>query len=126
MSSPFPHLFQPINIGAKQSRNRVMLRAFDEPNIEIHDNLWVDRAEGGSLVLHHGYNTSREIRIADVGALIWVGVQRANDSLVHELNARGVKELKGVGDAYAPRRLLNAIHEGHRAARAVSAERKAA
>ena len=96
------------------------LRAFDELNVVCHANMYVDRAEKGSLVLRHYYNGKREIRIESAGALLWLGAQKVNDGLAAELRELGVGEVRVVGDAYMPRRLNNALLEGHRAARAIS------
>jgi hypothetical protein len=71
-------------------------------------------------VLRHYYNPKREVTIANVGAVVWLGVQRANGGLAAELRALGIDEVKVVGDAYMPRRLAQAIAEGHRAGRACS------
>jgi len=79
----------------------------------------VDSAEKGAVVIRHYYNHEREIRVPDTAAVLWVGAQRVNDALAHELRQRGLKDVRLVGDASMPRRLKNAIAEGHRAARAI-------
>jgi pyruvate/2-oxoglutarate dehydrogenase complex dihydrolipoamide dehydrogenase (E3) component len=94
------------------------LRAFDACGVEFHPNTFVDRVESGEVVLKH-YYSSREERVAAVVALISVGPQRTNDGLKDELTATGVRDVRLVGDAFAPRRLADAIREGHLAGRAI-------
>ncbi len=95
------------------------LRALDKLGVGLRPTMFVDRIERGGVSLRHYYNRERVERRDGVGAILWLGVQRANDALAHELLAAGVDNVKVVGDAHAPRRLANAIAEGHRAARAV-------
>lgn len=109
---------EPLREIPKVSRICV-LRSLDELNVDCHANMYVDRSEKGAVVLRHYYNGKREIRIANVGAVLWLGVQTVNDHLVQQLRDLGVKDVRVVGDAYMPRRLKNAIAEGHRAARAI-------
>ncbi|MBI4629761.1 MAG: FAD-dependent oxidoreductase [Candidatus Rokubacteria bacterium] len=94
------------------------LRALDQQGVALRPNTFVDRMDNGDVVLKH-YYSGREERIPKVAALIWVGPQKANDELAAELRARGITDVHIVGDALAPRRLTNAIAEGHRAGRAV-------
>jgi NADPH-dependent 2,4-dienoyl-CoA reductase/sulfur reductase-like enzyme len=94
------------------------LRAFDERGVDFLPNTFVDRVENAEVVLKH-YYSSREERIASVAAVIWVGPQRTNDGLKDELTAAGARDVHVVGDAFAPRRLADAIREGHLAGRAV-------
>lgn len=96
------------------------LRELDKLGVTIRDNTFVDRAERGGIVLRHYYNTAREERLADVMQVAWVGLRRANDALALALKAQGVRNVSVIGDAYAPRRLVEAIAEGHRAARGIS------
>jgi len=51
--------------------------------------------------------------------VIWVGPQEAQGSLAETLRASGIDNVRVVGDAFAPRRLANAIEDGHRAGRAI-------
>jgi len=95
------------------------LRKWDELGVELRPHMEVERVEKGTVVLRHYMNPKREEIIAGAGAVVWVGAQRANDTLLAELKDAGLKDVRLVGDAYMPRRLANAIHEGHRAARAV-------
>ncbi len=95
------------------------LRALDELGVKLLCNMQVDRVEGGTVVLRHYYNPRREERLANIGEVVWVGAQRANDRLARELHEMGLAYVHLIGDAYAPRRLGNAIAEGHRAARSI-------
>ena len=93
------------------------LRALDELGVVLRSNMFVDRTERGDVVLRHYYNSPREERLKDVGGIVWVGAQRANDGIAYELREAGLIDVRIIGDAYAPRRLGNAIAEGHRVAR---------
>ena len=95
------------------------LRVLDELNVVLRPTMYVDRIENGDIVLRHYYNSRHEERLKDVGEVVWVGAQRANDGLAYELREAGLTDVHLIGDAYMPRRLANAIAEGHRAARAV-------
>jgi 2,4-dienoyl-CoA reductase-like NADH-dependent reductase (Old Yellow Enzyme family)/thioredoxin reductase len=96
----------------------VMLRGLDEHRVVLRPNAFVDRIEGGGVVLRH-YLSGREEHVPKVAAVVWVGPQHANDELREGLAARGITDVRVVGDAYMPRRLTDAIREGHLAGRAV-------
>lgn len=95
------------------------LRALDEFGVTFRTNMHVDRIEAGTVVLRHYYNAMREERLAGISEIVWVGAQQANDGLARELRDAGLADVRVIGDAQAPRRLANAISEGHRAARAL-------
>lgn len=95
------------------------IRALDERGVAFRSNMHVDRIESGAVVLRHYYNAKREERLDGVAELVWIGAQRANDALAQTLRDAGISSVSVIGDAHAPRRLANAIGEGHRAARAV-------
>jgi hypothetical protein len=69
-------------------------------------------------VLRH-YQSGRETLLPNCAAVVWIGMQQANDQLAKQLRAKGGYELRLIGDAYAPRRIAQAIREGHAAGRAV-------
>jgi thioredoxin reductase len=96
----------------------VMLRSLDRQGVILRPNAFADRIENGDVVIKH-YLSGREERVPKVAAVIWVGPQKANDALKAALEARGVTDVRLVGDAYMPRRLTDAIREGHLAGRAV-------
>jgi 2,4-dienoyl-CoA reductase (NADPH2) len=95
------------------------LRALDELGVVLRPNMYVDRIENREVVLRNYYNSRREERLKDIGEIVWVGAQRANDALAYELREAGLTAVHIIGDAYAPRRLGNAIAEGHRVARSL-------
>ncbi|MBI2205052.1 MAG: FAD-dependent oxidoreductase [Candidatus Rokubacteria bacterium] len=96
----------------------MMLRGLDERGVMLRPNAFVDRIENGDVVIRH-YLSGREERVPKVAAVVWVGPQKANDELRAALEARGIGDVRVVGDAYMPRRLTDAIREGHLAGRAV-------
>ena len=71
------------------------------------------------MFLRHYYNSEREERIDGVADVVWLGPQRPEDGLAHEVKARGFANMQLVGDAFMPRRLEVALAEGHRAARRI-------
>ncbi|MBI2216741.1 MAG: FAD-dependent oxidoreductase [Candidatus Rokubacteria bacterium] len=96
----------------------VMLRGLDEHRVVLRPNAFVDRIEGGGVVIRH-YLSGREERVPKVAAVVWVGPQKANDELREALETRGISDVRVIGDAYMPRRLTDAIREGYLAGRAV-------
>ena len=96
------------------------LREFDRRGGLAKPNTYVARASNGSIVLRH-YLTEREETIDDVAAVVWVGPARPRSNLAEELRAAGMEghRIRVVGDAFAPRRLANALTEAHAAARAI-------
>lgn len=96
------------------------LREFDRRGGLAKPNTYVARASNGSIVLRH-YLTEREETIDDVAAVVWVGPARPRSSLAEDLRAAGMEghRIRVIGDAFAPRRLANALTEAHAAARAI-------
>ena len=88
------------------------LKRMDELGIEMHANAELDRVESGDAVIRHAY-TQRNTLVPGVIAVVWIGSQTANSSLASVLRAEGVVT-HVIGDAYAPRRLMHATHEGYR------------
>lgn len=93
------------------------MRALDELGVEIVPVTWFSRVEGRSVVLAH-YLTGRERIIENVDSIVHVGRADAEDGLYRELKGL-VPELYLVGDAYQPRRIHDAVMEGHRVGRAI-------
>lgn len=73
------------------------------------------RIAGGKVVLRH-YSSGRESPRGGIDYVLVVGPQAVNDELLDPLTRAGV-EVHLIGDAYAPRRLRHAIHEGHQLGR---------
>lgn len=95
-----------------------ILRALDRAGAEFQPNMEVSGVEAGGAWLRH-FRSGRMLHVPDVAAIVWVGAQHANNGLVHELRAAGAGDVRCIGDAFAPRRLMAAITEGHGAGRAV-------
>ncbi len=96
------------------------LRELDRKGGTTKSSTYVARASNGSVVLRH-YLTEREEIVDDVAAVVWVGPSRPNTNLAEELRAAGLEkpQIRVIGDAFAPRRLANALVEAHTAARAI-------
>jgi 2,4-dienoyl-CoA reductase (NADPH2) len=94
------------------------LRSLDRRGVELRPNWSAVRIHQGGIILQN-YRSGREDRIASAGGLIWVGAQRANDKLARDLSSFGVGQVHLIGDAFAPRRLIHALDEGHRAGQAI-------
>ena len=96
------------------------LRELDRNGGTTKSSTYVARASNGSVVLRH-YLTEREETIDDVAAVVWVGPSRPNTNLSEDLQAAGLERtrIRVIGDAFAPRRLANALVEAHTAARAI-------
>ena len=96
------------------------LRELDRRGGIAKSSTYVARASNGSIVLRH-YLTEREEIIDDVAAVVWVGPARPRSDLAEALRAAGMEghRVRVIGDAFAPRRLANALTEAHAAARAI-------
>lgn len=94
------------------------LRALDQAGAVLRPNMLVARIERGGVVLRH-YLSGREEWIPDCQAVLWIGRQNSDNHLAAPLRARYGVGLRIIGDAYQPRRLPNALLEGHMAGREV-------
>jgi 2,4-dienoyl-CoA reductase-like NADH-dependent reductase (Old Yellow Enzyme family) len=101
------------------------LREIDRAGGDVRPNTYLDEIEGGGVVLKN-YLTGRAERIDDVAGVIWVGAARANGELAKELVDGGFprERMHVVGDAFSPRRLVHALTEAHRAARAIGSRKR--
>ena len=70
-------------------------------------------------MLHRYFHADKPMRLEHVCGVLWVGMQHVNDGIAGELRAAGFTDVRVIGDAIAPRRLLQAIGEGHKAGRAI-------
>jgi 2,4-dienoyl-CoA reductase-like NADH-dependent reductase (Old Yellow Enzyme family)/thioredoxin reductase len=93
------------------------LRALDRLGVEMAANAWLARVEGHEAVLTNIYS-GREWSIGEVDSVVHVGGMRGDDDLYKALKGR-VESLHLVGDALMPRRIADAVQEGHLAGRAV-------
>lgn len=96
--------------GPTKSKLHADLFSLDNP-VDLHTFATVSEIEWPDVVLDE---QGQEVRIDAVDSLVLGGFHRANDALWRALDDRSV-EL--VGDAAAPRTIMEAIHEGERAVR---------
>ena len=96
------------------------LRALDQGGAVLHTSMTVAASRHGATVLRH-YLTGREMTLPATAGIIWVGRSAAQGSALYEtLREKGFETTTWiVGDAFAPRRLPNALVEAHSAARAI-------
>ncbi len=96
-----------------------ILGRLDRLGVELFAAHDLVRANDHELVLRHVYS-QREKRLPAVDAIVVSGAHRANDALGNALKTMGLRaRIEIIGDALAPRAIKDAIHEGHRAGRAV-------
>ena len=96
------------------------LRALDLGGAVLHTSMAVVGSRQGAAVLRH-YLTGRELVIADAAGIVWAGRQEARGGPLYErLRELGFETTTWIaGDAFAPRRLPNALVEAHTAARQI-------
>ena len=111
MASVAPGLAASRDIGFVHKRLRRMGVVFT-PNHEI------DAIEEDRVTLRDVHTDERVVR-EPVDTVVLVTGNRAEDGLLHQLREQGGKDVIGVGDCIAPRRIFNAIFEAERAARAL-------
>lgn len=75
------------------------------------------RYKAGVLTYANAF-TGEEGSVRDAALFAYATPRMASDELAQPLRARGV-EVRLIGDAFAPRSLLAAVHEGHRAGNAL-------
>ncbi len=93
-------------------------QALARAGVDVHTVQRVAGFADGVLTLQHMLN---ELTIKlDVRSLVIVGLRRPNDSLFHDLQARGddlaaagIVSLDRIGDALAPGAIAHAVHSGH-------------
>ena len=96
------------------------LREVERAGGVLRPNAHVARISNGSIVLRSVLSDREEVW-SDVAAIVWVGAARPRCDLAEELRAAGFAkhQIDVVGDAFAPRRLAQALTEAHAAARAI-------
>ena len=93
------------------------LRALDELGVVLVPTTWFGTVEGGDVVLEHTLS-HRTTRVEAVDAIVHVGLSASRSELGADLRGR-VSQVEVIGDAYMPRRIADAVLEGHRAGRGV-------
>ena len=93
------------------------LRSLDQLGTKIVTTTWFGGVTGRDVELEHELSGRRSM-IGDVDAIIHVGLNEAQSGLGTELDGQ-VAQLELIGDAYMPRRIADAVFEGHRAGRAI-------
>lgn len=95
------------------------LRRLDEREADITPMHELVEFSHGAAVLRH-YDSGRRRRIENVQAAVWVGPQRAEDSLRALIQERSPElDVRLIGDARSPRRIRNAIREGYEVGRTI-------
>jgi 2,4-dienoyl-CoA reductase-like NADH-dependent reductase (Old Yellow Enzyme family) len=89
------------------------LHALDNP-VDIHPFAFITAVDWPTVTLD---TQGRTMDIEDVDSIVLAGFHRANDVLPSSVDDDVAPETKLVGDAAAPRTIMEAIHEGERAAR---------
>ena len=100
------------------------LREVDKAGGSLKPNTGVKRIESGRVVLAN-YLTGREEMIEDVAAVVWVGLAIPHGAtLAAEIEAAGIerRNIHVIGDAFQPRRLVNALVEAHGIARSIGSK----
>jgi hypothetical protein len=93
------------------------LRRLDQLGVTLVPTTWFGAVDGQDVVLEHCLS-GRSSRVERVDAIVHVGLSAPRSHLGVALQGR-VAELDVIGDAYMPRRIADAVLEGHRAGRAV-------
>lgn len=88
-----------------------MLGRLDELGVTVVPTTWFEGTDGRDVVIENLYS-HRERRIADVDAIVHIGGKSVRDTLHHDLAGR-VQTLELIGDAFMPRRIMDAVREGH-------------
>jgi len=93
------------------------LRAIDLLGIEVVPTTWFGEVIGDDVVIENELSGRRTV-LEGIDAIIHVGFNASQSQLGDELEGK-VDQIELVGDAYMPRRIADAVFEGHRAGRAV-------
>ncbi len=96
------------------------LREVDKAGGVLRPNAFAARVSNGGVVIAN-YLTGREDLIEDVAAVVWVGHAVASGAFADEIEAEGIerRNIHVIGDAFQPRRLVNALVEAHGVARGI-------
>lgn len=91
------------------------LKEFDQLGVELHPTTWLSHVDEGNALLIHTLS-GREWSIGEVDCIVRVGSPKPSDALFATLKGN-VRDVHLIGDAYQPRRIANAIREGHQLGR---------
>jgi hypothetical protein len=105
--TPFFEAFRELS---SVSRGHV-IAVLDRHGVRIVANTRLVRVQDGAAILKNKFSGREESLTA--AAIHWIGSLRARDELAKALSPRA--NLHVIGDAVAPRRLVDAIAEGRRA-----------
>ena len=94
-----------------------VLKRLHAKNAEIVVSSAIQGYADGTVTLVNVFN-GKTREIPNVSTLVYSTPRIATDALAGEMRARGIA-VRLIGDAYAPRSMIAAIHEGHRAALAI-------
>jgi pyruvate/2-oxoglutarate dehydrogenase complex dihydrolipoamide dehydrogenase (E3) component len=108
------HLYVGHNIDLKTLYP--LYRRLREQGVEMLPGTRFEGWDGGPVVSDVFTGTRRTL--TDVDTVVWAGPGQADAALVQPLRAAGL-EVHAAGDCLAPRRLENAVREGHQVGRAV-------
>lgn len=111
--TPFPFVGMSIPM---ESLNPMYDRLFAS-KVTLISNSEIKSIKDNTLVIYNIYNR-QEQNLNNIDSLVLSLGGRANDSLYHELKGN-VKELYAIGDCVAPRKIPEAIREGHIAGRRI-------
>ncbi|MCH9675205.1 MAG: FAD-dependent oxidoreductase [Gammaproteobacteria bacterium] len=97
-----------------------IIRQIDKHAGLTRPNMYVAGIAHERVELRH-YMTDRSEFIDDVNAVVWAGAALSNGELSTELLDAGFakQQIHLIGDAFAPRRLAQALGEGHRVGREI-------
>ncbi|MBI4234498.1 MAG: FAD-dependent oxidoreductase [Chloroflexi bacterium] len=100
------------------SREPVIHR-LKQKQVAFHRESWAKETQGHTVVLKDIYN-GQELAVEEVDLIVSVVPNAPSKGLYDLLEAEGnITEVVAVGDCVAPRRAIEAIREGHLAARAL-------
>jgi 2,4-dienoyl-CoA reductase-like NADH-dependent reductase (Old Yellow Enzyme family)/thioredoxin reductase len=111
--NPFHMLGAEVEINTQT----VYYRKLAQRGLRTHLNASVVRAEGRRIVIANRYSGQESV-VDDVDSLVVCSPGVADDGLAALLRTR-LSEVRVVGDAYAPRRLLAGIHDAYRVAKSL-------
>ena len=96
-----------------------LVRRLKQKGVEFHLEQWVKAVEGKTMLLWETYGGDGEA-IEGVDLIVTAGPNRPVTQLYEALKANGATpEVVAIGDCLAPRKAVEAIREGHMAARAI-------